>query len=139
MSSRAFTSCDRAARCVNIPVLRAPSSALTLVLAEHTAMILGHCRRVEENPRPDSAVTDICPLVGNASIPARNYQSNENVRLMAQPDDIGTLPQGFDGNLNGKILLGLNDRACLVKVIDQHPSAGPLALEQAAVPHQGVT
>ena len=37
-----------------------------------------------ENPQPSSAVTDICPLVGNASIPARNYQSNENVRLMAQ-------------------------------------------------------
>lgn len=39
---------------------------------------------LEENPQPNSAVTDICPLVGNASIPARNYQSNENVRLMAQ-------------------------------------------------------
>lgn len=39
---------------------------------------------LEKNPQPDSAVTDICPLVGNASIPARNYQSNENVRLIAQ-------------------------------------------------------
>lgn len=39
---------------------------------------------LEENPQPESTVTDICPLVGNASIPARNYQSNENVRLMAQ-------------------------------------------------------
>lgn len=39
---------------------------------------------LEENPQPNSTVTDICPLVGNASIPARNYQSNENVRLMAQ-------------------------------------------------------
>ena len=39
---------------------------------------------LEENPQPDSTVTDICPLVGNASIPARNYQSNENVRLIAQ-------------------------------------------------------
>lgn len=39
---------------------------------------------LEENPRRDSAITDICPLVGNASIPARNYQSNENVRLMAR-------------------------------------------------------
>lgn len=39
---------------------------------------------LEENPKPGSAVTDICPLVGNASIPARNYQSNENVRLIAQ-------------------------------------------------------
>lgn len=37
-----------------------------------------------KNPRHGSSVTDICPLVGNASIPARNYQSNENVRLMAQ-------------------------------------------------------
>ena len=39
---------------------------------------------LEGNPCPGSSVTDICPLVGNASIPARNYQSNENVRLMAQ-------------------------------------------------------
>lgn len=39
---------------------------------------------LEENPQPGSTVTDICPLVGNASIPARNYQSNENVRLMAR-------------------------------------------------------
>ena len=44
----------------------------------------------EENPRPGSTVTDICPLVGNASIPARNYQSNENVRLMAQ--QLGAAP-----------------------------------------------
>ena len=45
---------------------------------------------LEENPRPGSTVTDICPLVGNASIPARNYQSNENVRLMAQ--QLGAAP-----------------------------------------------
>lgn len=45
---------------------------------------------LEENPKPNSAVTDICPLVGNASIPARNYQSNENVRLIAQ--HLGAVP-----------------------------------------------
>lgn len=45
---------------------------------------------LEENPQLDSSVTDICPLVGNASIPARNYQSNENVRLMAQ--QLGAVP-----------------------------------------------
>ena len=45
---------------------------------------------LEQNPQPDSTVTDICPLVGNASIPARNYQSNENVRLMAQ--QLGAVP-----------------------------------------------
>ena len=45
---------------------------------------------LEENPQPGSTVTDICPLVGNASIPARNYQSNENVRLMAR--QMGTTP-----------------------------------------------
>ena len=45
---------------------------------------------LEEHPQPDSPVTDICPLVGNASIPARNYQSNENVRLMAQ--QLGAVP-----------------------------------------------
>ena len=42
---------------------------------------------LEQNPQTDSPVTDICPLVGNASIPARNYQSNENIRLMAQQLD----------------------------------------------------
>ena len=45
---------------------------------------------LEENPQPGSTVADICPLVGNASIPARNYQSNENVRLMAQ--QLGAVP-----------------------------------------------
>lgn len=45
---------------------------------------------LEKHPQPDSPVTDICPLVGNASIPARNYQSNENVRLMAQ--QLGAVP-----------------------------------------------
>ena len=45
---------------------------------------------LEENPQLNSTVTDICPLVGNASIPARNYQSNENVRLMAQ--QLGAVP-----------------------------------------------
>lgn len=45
---------------------------------------------LEENSQLNSTVTDICPLVGNASIPARNYQSNENVRLMAQ--QLGATP-----------------------------------------------
>ena len=45
---------------------------------------------LEKKPRHGSSVTDICPLVGNASIPARNYQSNENVRLMAQ--QLGAAP-----------------------------------------------
>lgn len=45
---------------------------------------------LERNPQRDSAISDICPLVGNANIPARNYQSNENVRLMAQ--QLGAVP-----------------------------------------------
>ncbi|MBM6851107.1 transcriptional regulator [Oscillibacter valericigenes] len=45
---------------------------------------------LEQHPQPHSAITDICPLVGNASVPARNYQSNENVRLMAQ--QLGAVP-----------------------------------------------
>lgn len=45
---------------------------------------------LEEHPQLSSMVTDICPLVGNASIPARNYQSNENVRLIAQ--QLGAAP-----------------------------------------------
>lgn len=45
---------------------------------------------LEQHPQLDSAITDICPLVGNASIPARNYQSNENVRLIAQ--QLGATP-----------------------------------------------
>ena len=45
---------------------------------------------LEEHPQLSSTVTDICPLVGTASIPARNYQSNENVRLIAQ--QLGAAP-----------------------------------------------
>ncbi len=63
---------------------------------------------LEENPQPGSTVTDICPLVGNASIPARNYQSNENVRLMAQ--QLGAVPHflylpALPDNLEEKQLL----------------------------------
>ncbi len=45
---------------------------------------------LERHPQRDSVISDICPLVGNANIPARNYQSNENVRLMAQ--QLGAAP-----------------------------------------------
>ena len=63
---------------------------------------------LEQNPQYDSTVTDICPLVGNASIPARNYQSNENVRLMAQ--QLGAAPRflylpALPDNLEEKQLL----------------------------------
>lgn len=38
---------------------------------------------LEANPRQDSMVSHICPLIGNAGFPIRNYHSNENVRLLA--------------------------------------------------------
>ncbi len=38
---------------------------------------------LEENPRQDSIISHICPLIGNAGFPIRNYHSNENVRLLA--------------------------------------------------------
>ena len=63
---------------------------------------------LEKNPELNSTVTDICPLVGNASIPARNYQSNENVRVMAQ--QLGATPHflylpALPDNLEEKQLL----------------------------------
>lgn len=63
---------------------------------------------LEKNPELNSTVTDICPLVGNASIPARNYQSNENVRIMAQ--QLGATPHflylpALPDNLEEKQLL----------------------------------
>lgn len=45
---------------------------------------------LEENPWPDSPVEEVCPLVGNAGFPIRNYHSNENVRLIAQ--QLGATP-----------------------------------------------
>ena len=39
---------------------------------------------LEKNPRYNNVISEVFPLVGNASISARNYQSNENVRIMAQ-------------------------------------------------------
>lgn len=38
---------------------------------------------LEENPQQGGTVRHICPLVGNAGFPIRNYHSNENVRLLA--------------------------------------------------------
>lgn len=42
---------------------------------------------LEQNPPKHSTVEHICPLLGNAGVPIRNYHSNENVRLMAQSLD----------------------------------------------------
>lgn len=39
---------------------------------------------LEENPRPNSLIQEICPLMGNAGVPIRHYHSNENVRLLSQ-------------------------------------------------------
>ena len=41
----------------------------------------------------NSTVEHICPLMGNAGVPIRNYHSNENVRLMA--DKLGARPYFF--------------------------------------------
>ncbi len=38
---------------------------------------------VNEQPTSWQGITNICPLMGNAAVPIRNYQSNENVRLLA--------------------------------------------------------
>ena len=39
---------------------------------------------LERQPRLDSPVEAVCPLLGSAGVPIRNYQSNENARLMAE-------------------------------------------------------
>lgn len=38
---------------------------------------------VEAEPPGDSPVSHLCPLLGNAGIPIRNYHSNENVRILS--------------------------------------------------------
>ena len=45
---------------------------------------------LEEHPWMDSPVEEVCPLVGNAGFPIRNYHSNENVRLLSQ--QLGAAP-----------------------------------------------
>lgn len=45
---------------------------------------------LQESPRRKSGVDRVCPLLGNAGIPVRFYQSNENVRLLA--DGLGAVP-----------------------------------------------
>ena len=40
--------------------------------------------RLDHAPPPSSTVEHICPLLGNAGVPIRNYHSNENVRIMSQ-------------------------------------------------------
>lgn len=46
---------------------------------------------VETSPRKNSGIKSVCPLVGNAGIPIRFYQSNENVRLFAA--GLGAAPE----------------------------------------------
>lgn len=40
-------------------------------------------QHLETNPERDSRVLSICPLLGNAGIPVRQYQSSETVRVFA--------------------------------------------------------
>lgn len=39
---------------------------------------------LEQQPAVHSTVQHICPMVGNAGVPIRNYHSNENVRVLAE-------------------------------------------------------
>lgn len=39
---------------------------------------------LEQNPRKDTGIHDVYPLLGNAGVPIRNYHSNENVRILAE-------------------------------------------------------
>lgn len=48
-------------------------------------------------------------------------------------DNMGTPFQKVNGNLNSKILFRLDHRTGFIKIVYQHPSAGVLLLEQAAV------
>ena len=91
---------------------------------------------LEQHPQPHSAITDICPLVGNASIPARNYQSNENVRLMAQllhrdlPPDLPAV--GTDRHGSGEHRrLPLQPGFCLPGPVWE-PAPGPAGLRPNA-------
>lgn len=45
---------------------------------------------VEKEPPEHSSVEHLCPLLGNAGIPIRNYHTNENVRILA--DALGAQP-----------------------------------------------
>ena len=71
------------------------------MLAEEAFALLGevHARRVgvgwghfigqmmaraEAEPLAESSVETVCPLIGSAALPVRYYQSNENVRVLAE-------------------------------------------------------
>lgn len=45
---------------------------------------------IEKAPLTDSKVKHVCPLVGNAGVPIRNYHTNENVRVLS--DGLGAEP-----------------------------------------------
>ena len=67
------------------------NGALTLLMhlnARRVGIGWGHfigqlASLVEEIPPENSSVEFLCPLIGNAGIPIRNYHTNENVRILA--------------------------------------------------------
>ena len=54
----------------------------------------------------------------------------------AHSDDVGAAFEHVDRYLYGEVLIGLNNIAVLIKVIDEHPAAGPALLQQIAVAHE---
>ena len=54
----------------------------------------------------------------------------------ADSDDPGALLQGLHGDLDGEVLIGLDHHPRLIEIVGQHPAAGMVMLQQAAIPHQ---
>ena len=55
----------------------------------------------------------------------------------ADADDVGAAPEGLQRDLNGEVLVGLDDLPVLVEVVDQHPPAGVVPLQQVPIADQG--
>lgn len=71
----------------NLALCRETLSLLARLDARHVGIGWGHfigqlVSLVEMEP-PGCAVETLCPLLGNAGVPIRNYHSNENVRILA--------------------------------------------------------
>lgn len=72
----------------NLALCRAALALLGELDARRVGIGWGHfigqlVSLVEAEPPGASAVEHICPLLGNAGIPIRNYHSNENVRILS--------------------------------------------------------
>ena len=90
------------------------------ILGEEHLRKVGACYNVSKDAGTQCAAQRLCTGV-----------------CRADANDVWAAPESLQRDLNGKVLIGLDNRSILIKVVDQHTAAGTLLLQQIPIADEG--